>query len=297
MLTMHRADKAVLRLTAGLGLAVLVAYGLALSVPFVVCLMSVLVLCKPGPPLPPIKGLIIAVIFAVLVASGVLMVPILEHYAWSGVILTGAILYVVFFMGLVSANPLTMVLVIAFALIPVVGVADQAIVGGLSMTLATGILIGALVSGVSSALFPDPPLSLANRPVPNSASREAARWIALRATVIVMPVFCIGSHQPIVLSCGDHEDGGVKSAGWRRRCPHCRRRTGWINPDGCADRGCGMAWLVAPPYSLDAGFVDDGRRAMGWQRHLQNAVNVVSSIILEQRADHHADPARPGDRG
>ncbi len=196
MLTMHRADKAVLRLTAGLGLAVLVAYGLALSVPFVVCLMSVLVLCKPGPPLPPIKGLIIAVIFAVLVASGVLMVPILEHYAWSGVILTGAILYVVFFMGLVSANPLTMVLVIAFALIPVVGVADQAIVGGLSMTLATGILIGALVSGVSSALFPDPPLSLANRPVPNSASREAARWIALRATVIVMPVFVLALTNP-----------------------------------------------------------------------------------------------------
>ena len=36
MLTMNRADKAVLRLTLGLGLAVLVAYGFALPMPFVV---------------------------------------------------------------------------------------------------------------------------------------------------------------------------------------------------------------------------------------------------------------------
>jgi hypothetical protein len=99
MLTMNRAEKAVLRLTLGLGLAVLVAYGFALSIPFVVCLMSVLVLCKPGPPLPPAKGLVIAVIFAALVASGVLMVPILEHYALSGVLLTGVILYGIFLWG------------------------------------------------------------------------------------------------------------------------------------------------------------------------------------------------------
>ena len=196
MLTMNRADKAVLRLTLGLGLAVLVAYGFALSIPFVVCLMSILVLCKPGPPLPPAKGLVIAVIFAALVASGVLMVPILEHYAWSGILLTGAILYGVFFVGLASANPLTMVLVIAFALIPVVGVADQAIVGRLSMTLAVGILIGALVSSASNALFPDPPTRVTNRPASAPASHEVARWIALRATVIVMPVFVLALTNP-----------------------------------------------------------------------------------------------------
>jgi hypothetical protein len=193
---MNPADKAVLRLTLGLGLAVLVAYGFALPIPFVVCVMSILVLCKPGPPLPPTKGLVIAVIFAALVVSGVLMVPILEHYAWSGILLTGTILYSVFFVGLTSANPLTMVLVISFALIPVVGVADQAIVGVLSMTLAIGILIGALVSGVSHALFPDPPTRVTNRPASAPASHDVARWIALRATVIVMPVFVLALTNP-----------------------------------------------------------------------------------------------------
>jgi hypothetical protein len=196
MLTMNRADKAVLRLTLGLGLAVLIAYGFALPMPFVVALMSILVLCKPGPPLPLAKGLVIAVIFAVLVTSGVLMVPLLEHYAWSGILLTGTILYGIFFFGLVRANPLTMVLVIAFALIPVAGVADQAIVGKLSITLAIGTLTGALVSSASNALFPDPPAPAANRPPPAFASHEAARWVALRATMIVMPVFVLALTNP-----------------------------------------------------------------------------------------------------
>ena len=196
MLTMHRADKAALRLTLGLGLAVLVAYGFALSIPFVVCLMSILVLCKPGPPLPPTKSLVIAAIFAALLASGVLMVPVLEHYALSGILLTGAILYSIFFVGLASANPLTMVLVMSFVLIPVVGVADQAIVGRLSMTLAIGILIGALVSSASNALFPDSPTRAPNRPASARASHQVARWIALRATIIVMPVFGLALTNP-----------------------------------------------------------------------------------------------------
>ena len=196
MLTMNRADKAVLRLTLGLGLAVLVAYGFALPMPFVVSLMSIPVLCKPGPPLPLTKGVVIAAIFAALVAFGVLMVPLLENYAWSGILLTGSILYGIFYLGLVRSNPLTMVLVISFAVIPVVGVADQAIVGMLSVTLAIGILTGALVSSASNALFPDPPTRAKNRPASASASHEAARWIALRATVIVMPVFVLALTNP-----------------------------------------------------------------------------------------------------
>jgi hypothetical protein len=124
------------------------------------------------------------VIFSALVASGVFMVPILEHYAWSGILLTGAILYGVFFMGLASANPLTTVLVISFAVIPVVGVADQAIVGMLSVTFATGILIAALVSSASNALFPDLPTRVTSRPASAPASNKFAHWIALRARAV-----------------------------------------------------------------------------------------------------------------
>ncbi len=127
---MDRADKAVLRLGVGLGLSALIAYGLALPAPFVVCVLTVLLLCKPGPPIPFLKGAVMAMVIAALLVAGVLMVPILENYAATGVLLTGALLYAVFFAGARSANPLTIFLVIAITFIPVAGVADQALVTG-----------------------------------------------------------------------------------------------------------------------------------------------------------------------
>ena len=114
---MHPADKAVLRLGVGLGLSVLIAYGLALELPFVVCLAAVLLLCKPGPPIPFVKGAVFAAVIAALLAAGVLMVPILEHYRVTGLLLTGAFLYAVFFAGARSGNPLTIFVVAAITFI------------------------------------------------------------------------------------------------------------------------------------------------------------------------------------
>ncbi len=178
-------DKAALRLTIGLGLAVFVAYGFALQSPFVVCVMAVLILCKPGPPMPLVKGLVVAVVFAVLVVAGVLMVPLLEHYAVAAVLLTALMLYLLLYAGRIGGNPLTTILVLSFTLIPVAGVADQALVGALAVTLAIGVAVGTMVSAASNAFFPD-----------NAGRSAAAAWIALRGMLIVMPVFVLALTDP-----------------------------------------------------------------------------------------------------
>jgi hypothetical protein len=193
---MHPADKAVLKLAFGLGLAALLAYGLALKLPFVVCLMAAVLLARPGPPMPLLKGLLTAVILAGLVAMGVFMVPLLENYRVTGVVLTGAILYGLFFFGLVSGNPLTLVLVIAFTLIPVAGVADQALIPMVSLTLAAGIAVGTLVGSLWHAFFPDPPGPARQAKAPPAITRETASWIALRAALIVLPVFVLALTDP-----------------------------------------------------------------------------------------------------
>jgi hypothetical protein len=189
------ADKAVLRLAVGLALAVLIAYGAALPLPYIVCLMAVLVLTKPGPPLPPAKGLAIAAVLGALVSLGVLMVPLLEHYALAGVLLTGVILYGLFFAGIRTGNPLTMVLVVAFTLIPVAGVAEQALVTAIAVTLAVGVAVGSLVGGVSHAFFPDPPRPAGKKPPP-AVDRETASWIALRGMLVVLPAFVLALTDP-----------------------------------------------------------------------------------------------------
>ena len=193
---MTRGDKAALRLSTGLGLAVFVAYGMGLKVPFVVCIMALLVLCKPGPPLPMVKSLVIAGMFAALVAAGVLMVPLLEHYAAAGVLLTAVLLFGLFYFGQLRAHPLTTVLVLAFTLIPVAGVQEQALVGVLAGTLAMGVLVGGAVSAASNALFPDPPAPAARAAPASVPDHENARWVAWRGTLIVMPVFVLALTNP-----------------------------------------------------------------------------------------------------
>ena len=191
---MHRADKGTLRLTLGLGLAALIAYGMALTAPYVVCVMAVILLSKP--PLPLAKGIIAAAMIGALVAVGVLMVPLLEHYALAAVLLTAVMLFAIFFAGLRSGSPLTVVLVIAFALMPVAGVIEQALIGKLALTLAVGVAVGTLVGFTSSVFFPDraaPAAPAVRSTRPDSA---AARWIALRATLTVMPVFVLALTDP-----------------------------------------------------------------------------------------------------
>jgi hypothetical protein len=135
-------------------------------------------------------------LLAALLTLGVLMVPVLENYRLTGLLMTAIILYAVFYKGLRTGNPVTMVLVMAFALIPVAGVADQAVVGWLSVTIAVGVLTGGLVKSLSYALFPDTPSPVRNQPAARSVSHEAAAWIALRGTAIVMPVFVLALTNP-----------------------------------------------------------------------------------------------------
>ncbi|MDM0022844.1 hypothetical protein, partial [Variovorax saccharolyticus] len=167
-----------------------------LPAPFVVCVMTVLLLCKPGPPIPFVKGSVLALVIGALLLTGVLMVPILENYAATGVLLTGVLLYAVFFAGARSANPLTIILVIAFTVIPVAGVADQALASVLAVALAVGLGTGVFVGGISHALFPDAPVAVPTQSAPGRAAPAEANWAALRATLVVLPVFVLALGNP-----------------------------------------------------------------------------------------------------
>ncbi len=288
---MHPADKAALRLAIGLGLAVLIAYGLALPVPFVVCVMAVLVLCKPGPPLPLVKGAILALVFAALVAAGVVMVPLLEHYALAGVLLTAVVLYGVFYAGLIHGNPLTMILVISFALIPVVGVADQALVGMLSLTLAVGILTGTLVSALATAFFPDPPAPAGQRAEAPVVSHETAGWIALRAVLIVMPVFVLALVNPSLYLAAIMKTVALgQQAGETDARSAGRELVGstlvgalmalavWIGLSLWPSLWMLMLWLMAA--ALWAGSAMFGARASAWRPSFWSNALITALILL-----------------
>ena len=193
---MHKADKAVLRLATGLALSVLIAYGFAMSMPFIVCVMAVILLMSPGPPLPFIKGLIVSVLFACILATGVLMIPILENYAFAGILITSLALYVIFFWGMRTGNPLSIIFVIAITLIPIIGVAEQAFISPIITAIAVGVAVGASVNLLSNAFFPDDFIDDKTKKAPNTIDTETANWIALRAVIVVIPAFLLALINP-----------------------------------------------------------------------------------------------------
>ena len=301
---MDQADKATLRLAIGTGLATLVAYGLALSTPFMVCLMAMVVLSGSGAPLPLVKGAVLAGVLAVVLGAGVLMVPVLEHYALAGVMLTTALLYALFFTRARVANPLTTnplspvttIGVVAITLIPALGVADQALAFGVINGLVVGLLIGLLVNVASHALFPDPPGKTGAKPTASVLDPETARWMALRATVVVMPMVLLALTNPsfyvatIMKTVALAQQASTLSARSAGKILIGSTLAGaamalavWIGLSMRPNLWMLMLWLMA---------VDP----LGRRQAVRRPAIVVAACVLEGRPDHDDDPLRSGDR-
>jgi len=237
---MSGADKAALRLAVGVGLAVLIAYGLALPAPFVAPVLTVLLLCKPGPQIPVAKGVVLGFIVAVVLIAGVSLVPILEHYALTSVLLTAALLYSVLFAGTRRANPLTIILVIAITVIPVAGVAEQALATALGVAFGVGIGAGVLAIGLSHAVFPDAPVTAKNvSTAPSLVSKEAASTVALQATLVVMPVFVLALTNPALYLAAI-----IKAVTIGQQASATNARTAGVELVGSTLMGAWMAILV-----------------------------------------------------
>ena len=76
---MERADKAVLRLGSEWACPWRSPGERALEAAFMAPVMTMMLLCKPGPPIPLVKGAVLGLVIAALLLAGVLMVPLLEH--------------------------------------------------------------------------------------------------------------------------------------------------------------------------------------------------------------------------
>lgn len=188
------SSRPVIRLTLGVGIALPVAYGMALTLPYIAVLVAVMILSKPGPPMSLLKACIAGGILMLLTGSGLLLVPLLEHYAFAALWLIAAALFTLFYLGIKHANPLLNLLVVGFTLIPVAGVLEQAAAVAVIQTLAAGVVLGAASAGVAEMFLPDtvqPAMKSAG-----STDAGGARWTALRGMVIVMPVFVLALQNP-----------------------------------------------------------------------------------------------------
>ena len=192
---MHNADRAVLRIGTGIGLATGICYGLALPMPHLGVIMAWVVLCRPGEPLGLKKGLAGGILLLGIMASGVLLVPLLTHYALAAVLLVGLLLYLLMQQAMAGKGAAAMLLIMAITVIPVAGLIEQSLAIAIAQMMGLGILIGTLVNRMAHALFPPQPVAgAAARAAPPPP--EHPERLALRAVAIVLPVWLLALGNP-----------------------------------------------------------------------------------------------------
>jgi hypothetical protein len=175
-----------------------------MPIPFLAPVLGALLLVSLNRALPFKATLVLALTAMLTTGIGLLFIPILQHYAFSGVLLIGLSLFMVFRFGQRGGNNLVVTfLVIGLTMIPSAGVVDFGLAAMVIKALLSGLLLAVLTGGLSHWLFPEPVNAPAPAPAPALSAADVDR-VALRATLIVMPTFLLAlidpaSYLPIVL--------------------------------------------------------------------------------------------------
>jgi len=192
---MHLATRRVFRLSLTTSIALAVGYGMGLTLPFLAPLFAFMLTAAPKPPVG-VKGLIgLLVGIAVMLSVGLLLIPIVQHYPVTGLVLV--------FIGLLVANLLSInagkgsvgaMLTIGVAMITMIGQVSYALAVLIISELLIAIAIAIVCQWVVYPWFPENPGPTPEQPAPEP---QKSRWQAARATLIVYPSFLLALTDPL----------------------------------------------------------------------------------------------------
>lgn len=185
-----------LRLAWGVALCLAVSFGIGLPVPILAPVFAVLLLAMRSQPLPLRAAPALAVLVLLACGSGLLLIPLLRHAPLSGVLLVGVGVLLTLRYALKGGNGLLAnLLVVGLTMIAAAGTSDFTLALSVVEALAKGMLLAVLGTALAHVLFPEPATAPA-QPVPPLLGSEHVSWVALRATLIVMPAFLLALIAP-----------------------------------------------------------------------------------------------------
>ncbi|RCL23627.1 hypothetical protein C6A77_17930 [Pseudomonas sp. AFG_SD02_1510_Pfu_092] len=185
-----------LRLAWGVALCLAVSFAIGLPVPILAPVFAVLLLAMRSQPLPLRAAPALAVLVLLACGTGLLLIPLLRHAPLSGVLLVGVGVFLTLRYALKGGNGLLAnLLVIGLTMIAAAGTSDFTLALSVVEALAKGMLLAVLGTAVAHVLFPEPCDAPAQPPPPLLDSGEVS-WVALRATLIVMPAFLLALIAP-----------------------------------------------------------------------------------------------------
>ena len=186
---MHIQARRIFRLSLVPALALAAAYALQLPLPFIAPLFAFMFTSMPAPPMGPksLFGLLLVVMIAL--GMGLLLIPLLQHYQMTALLIVTLGLYLSSYLTVNMDKALFgTFLTIGFTLISAAGTVSFTLATMVIQGLAIGIAVAVICQWLIYPWFPEDPAppkgAQAVKTTPNQSN-----WIALRSTLIVLPVY------------------------------------------------------------------------------------------------------------
>ncbi|BCF99835.1 hypothetical protein PPGU19_044040 [Paraburkholderia sp. PGU19] len=202
--TLQLPGRRALRIATGTALCLALSFALDLPIPVVGPVFAVFLLATQNRPLSFKAGIAFALVVALTTGSGLLLVPLLRHYAFAGVMITGLMLFLAFRYGLRGGNNLVATFLVAgLTMISAAGTADFQSAVTVVGALVKGLVLAVVVSALVHQLFPEP-ISARMQPAAPVMPNNLAVRVALRAALVVMPIYLLAmtdpaSYMPIIM--------------------------------------------------------------------------------------------------
>ena len=178
-----------------MALSLALAYGMRMHLPFIAPIFALFLTAAPKPPMGP-KGLVGVVLLVFVTTSvGLLLVPLLINYPASAVLIVLLGLYLSNYLSInLGKGPVGTFLTIGITLISAAGLASFALAQEVVEALILGIGLAIICQWIIYPLFPEDAAAVPKKgPAPIATT---SNWIALRATLIVMPVYFVALTNP-----------------------------------------------------------------------------------------------------
>ncbi|TNF90372.1 MAG: DUF2955 domain-containing protein [Gammaproteobacteria bacterium] len=184
------AARRVFRLSFTMALALACGYGFGVDLPFLAPIFALMLTATPGPPMPPKKLVVLVLAITLILAVGLLLIRVLEHYPMSGILIVMCGIYLSSYMAVnLGKGPVAVFLTMSLTLISAMGLMDWGIAASLIDAIGLGLIIAIVSQWVVYPFFPEEQGLVIPEPPPPTPQEN--NWIALRATIIIMPVYLL----------------------------------------------------------------------------------------------------------
>jgi len=179
----------VFRLALTVALSLAAGYALDLAIPFIAPIFAFMLCAPPAAPMG-LKGLLsLTVLVIVTLGIGLFLVPVIDYFPAAAVMIIAVGIFFSNYIAInLNKNLVGLFLTVGITLISATGTLDYAVSYLVINALVIGIIVAVASQWMVYPLFPEDTAAVAPQ---EEAIMDSDEWIALRATIVVLPVFVL----------------------------------------------------------------------------------------------------------